>query len=180
MNRGPGDRGSASLICLAVGLALAALALGISTGGGVLVAAHRARNAADSAALAGALKVARGSEAACAAAGRLAGENRGRLAACEVAGAVVTVTVEVATRAGLVARARARAGPVGWSGAESGAGPPVEQGDAELGAGPPIEWRGAESGVGPPVEEGGAESGAGPVGYYAEPRGAVGEGALGR
>jgi secretion/DNA translocation related TadE-like protein len=154
VNRGPRDRGSASLICLAVGLALAALALGISTGGGVLVAAHRARNAADSAALAGALKVARGSEAACAAAGRLAGENRGRLAACEVAGAVVTVTVEVATRAGLVARARARAGPVGWSGAESG--------------------------VGPPVEEGGAESGAGPVGYYAEPRGAVGEGALGR
>jgi len=112
VKREPRDRGSASLICLAVGIALAAMAVGVSTGGGFVVAAHRARNAADAAALAGALTVTRGT--ACAAAERLAAENRGRLAACEVSGPIVTVTVEVRTRTGLVARARARAGPVAW------------------------------------------------------------------
>ncbi|MFI5915521.1 Rv3654c family TadE-like protein [Dactylosporangium sp. NPDC051541] len=106
------DLGSASLICLGVGLALVALAFGFATGGGLIVARHRARNAADAGALAAALVAWRGSTVACAAAGRLVVENGGRLAGCTVAGPIVTVTVEVTTRTGLKAAARARAGPV--------------------------------------------------------------------
>ncbi|MFG2038975.1 Rv3654c family TadE-like protein [Dactylosporangium sp. NPDC048998] len=111
---GRGDRGSASLLMLGVGLALVLFALGFVTGGGVVVARHRARNAADAGALAGAMAAVEGEgeAAACAAAGRLAGENGGRLASCAVAGPVVTVTVEVPTLTGLAARAEARAGPV--------------------------------------------------------------------
>ncbi|WP_433066131.1 Rv3654c family TadE-like protein [Dactylosporangium sp. CS-033363] len=151
------ERGSAGLICLAVGLALAALAVGISTGGGVVVAAHRARNAADASALAGALTVSGGSAVACAAAERLAGENHGRLMACVVSGPIVTVTVEVWTRSGLKARASARAGPV-----DSVRGGPEEEEAArvEKAAGPtkedenqagPEEAAGTGEGVAPEV-----------------------------
>jgi secretion/DNA translocation related TadE-like protein len=121
-DKAPRDHGSASLVCLAVGLALAALAFGFSTLAGAVVASHRARNAADSAALAGAMAVQgragvavgeAGAGVACAAADRLAVQNGGRLAACTVVGVVVTVTVEVRTRMGTGARAAARAGPVG-------------------------------------------------------------------
>nr|BFE64082.1 hypothetical protein GCM10020063_086080 [Dactylosporangium thailandense] len=111
LGRGGRERGSASLICLGVGLALVALAIGILAGGEVVVARHRAQNAADFAALAGALTAVRGKGAACAAAERFAAENGGRLAECEVGGPIVTVTVEVRTRSGIVAKARARAGP---------------------------------------------------------------------
>ncbi|WP_432983797.1 Rv3654c family TadE-like protein [Dactylosporangium sp. CA-233914] len=106
------ERGSASIICLAVGVALMLMALGFLAGGGVIVARHRARNAADAGALAGAMAVVGGARAACAAAGRLAEENDARLVSCAVAGPIVTVTVEVVARTGLAARAEARAGPV--------------------------------------------------------------------
>jgi secretion/DNA translocation related TadE-like protein len=97
---------------LGVGLALAVLALGLVTAGGVIVARHQARNAADAGALAGALVAVDGGEAACAAAGRLVAENGGRVEACNVDGPVVTVTVVVRARTGLAAKASARAGPV--------------------------------------------------------------------
>jgi secretion/DNA translocation related TadE-like protein len=112
VRREGGDRGSASIVMLAVGIASLLLALGVVSAGGVLVARHRARNAADAGALAGALSAARGAGAACAAAERLIVANGGRLGGCSVAGPVVTVTVEVSTRIGVGARASAKAGPV--------------------------------------------------------------------
>ncbi|GAA4243430.1 hypothetical protein GCM10022255_002500 [Dactylosporangium darangshiense] len=97
---------------LAVGLAALLLALGFVIAGGVIVARHEARNAADAGALAGALSAVQGARAACAAAGRLVEANGGRLVGCTVAGPVVTVTVEVRARTGLATAASARAGPV--------------------------------------------------------------------
>ncbi|WP_433612375.1 Rv3654c family TadE-like protein [Dactylosporangium sp. CA-139114] len=107
-----------------------ALAFGILAGGGVVVARHRAQNAADFAALAGALTAARGKGAACAAAERIAAGNGGRLAECEVGGPIVTVTVEVRVRSGIVVRARARAGPVGDF-QEQGEQSPAQDGDGQ-------------------------------------------------
>jgi secretion/DNA translocation related TadE-like protein len=97
---------------LFVGIAVLLLALGLVNAEGVVVARHRARNAADAGALAGALSAVRGSTAACDSAGRLVSANGGRLDGCTVAGPIVAVTAEVRTQGGLAARASARAGPV--------------------------------------------------------------------
>ncbi|MGI5246545.1 Rv3654c family TadE-like protein [Dactylosporangium sp. CA-139066] len=107
-----GDRGSASVVMLGVGLAVFLLTIGFVSAEGVVIARHRARNAADAGALAGALSAVRGSAGACAEAARLVAANGGRLASCKVAGPVVTVDVEVRAPVGLTASATARAGPV--------------------------------------------------------------------
>ncbi|WP_432833931.1 Rv3654c family TadE-like protein [Dactylosporangium sp. CA-092794] len=100
------------MITLGAGVALTVLAAGMLTVAGALVARYRAGNAADSGALAGALFAFDGEVAACAAAGRLVGENGAWLVACAVAGPIVTVSVDVRTSSGLTVHATARAGPV--------------------------------------------------------------------
>jgi secretion/DNA translocation related TadE-like protein len=100
------------MVLLGVGVALVLLAIGLATADGLLVARHRARNAADAGALAGALRAVEGTAVACAAADRLVTENGGRLASCAVAGLDVTVAAEVRSSAGIPVRAEARAGPV--------------------------------------------------------------------
>jgi secretion/DNA translocation related TadE-like protein len=109
------ERGSATLAtvaCLAVLLLLGA-GLGVV---GALVRGHRlAQSAADLAALAAAADLPRGGSG-CAAGAEIAAANGARLVGCDVAGATVTVRVEVAgprwlgQDADLVAQARA--GPV--------------------------------------------------------------------
>ena len=84
--------------------------------GAARVGRHEARTAADLGALAGAMRVLEGPEAACARAGELVSRNGGRLAACTVDGLdiVVAVEVDVTPLPGLTrtARAAARAGPI--------------------------------------------------------------------
>jgi len=106
------EQGSASLLVVGFGAAVVVLALGVMAAGEVIVARHRARNAADAGALAGAMRVGDGDSAACAVAARLVVENRGRLTGCVVAGATVTVTAEVRVGVAMSSQ-RARAGPVG-------------------------------------------------------------------
>jgi secretion/DNA translocation related TadE-like protein len=88
------ERGSATLLVLAMSgvLVLLAAALAVVT---ALVAAHRAaQSAADLAALAGARGVAEGRDG-CARAAEVAAANRARLATCVVTGRVVDVVVQV-------------------------------------------------------------------------------------
>ncbi|MFY1635667.1 Rv3654c family TadE-like protein [Solwaraspora sp. WMMB335] len=111
-----GQRGSASLWLLAVGLLLVAAGAVGALLGAARVARHQARVAADLAALAGAAQVFDGPAASCARATELAQRNNARLTSCVVAGLDVVVTVEVpvlpATGIDGVATAHARAGPV--------------------------------------------------------------------
>ncbi|TQS43849.1 Rv3654c family TadE-like protein [Cryptosporangium phraense] len=108
--------GSASVVALAVGLALLSVGLGLQGVGAAVTARHRAALAADLAALSGALHVPEGATAACARAGEVARLNRAQLSRCEVIGRDIVLTAEVvppgpAARAGN-AQARARAGPI--------------------------------------------------------------------
>lgn len=104
------DRGAAGLAVLGAGCALVVLAAGVMVAAQVLVARHRARTAADLAALAGAVVAAQGSLEACAHADRAAASNGASLVACRVDGLDVTVSVNV--RAGIGrASGVARAGP---------------------------------------------------------------------
>ena len=93
------DRGSGSVLVLAVCL--------------VVRAGHRARAAADLAALTGAARVRDGLPGeACAAAGQVARANGATLDGCRVAGEVVELRARVAVPGRLgAARADARAGP---------------------------------------------------------------------
>jgi secretion/DNA translocation related TadE-like protein len=87
-----GERGSVTLLVVAMAgvLLLIAAALGVVS---AMVVAHRvAQSAADLAALAGARSLAEGSDA-CAAAGRIAEANGARLTSCQVSGSDVTVEV---------------------------------------------------------------------------------------
>jgi secretion/DNA translocation related TadE-like protein len=84
--------------------------------GSVVVARHRAQAAADLAALAAAARLASGVAAACGRATAVAREMRVDDAECAVDGLDVIVTVRVAVGFAGVARAAARAGPVGSSG----------------------------------------------------------------
>ena len=108
-----GDRGSASLWSLGVGLVLAILAAVVAMAGGVAVARHRAQTAADFGALAGAINAVEGEGSACAEAGRLVTANGAQLVACHLDGLDVTVTASVLAPYGWGrARASARAGPI--------------------------------------------------------------------
>lgn len=106
------DRGAATVwgvVTMAVLGLMCAAALGM---GQAVVARHRAASAADLAALAAADSWARGPEAACAAARRVARAQGGLIEVCSIRGQIS----EVAARAALgpyAVRVRARAGPPG-------------------------------------------------------------------
>ena len=110
------DRGSATVLVLAVGLVLLIAGLAGAALGAAQVARHRAQTAADLAALAGAARAVEGTGPACARAGALAAANHARLLRCARDGWEVTVTVAVTPAAVVgpdrVAVATARAGPV--------------------------------------------------------------------
>jgi secretion/DNA translocation related TadE-like protein len=110
------DRGGATVLMLAIGLVTVLVAIASAAVGAAIVARHRAQNAADLAALAGALDALDGVEVACARAGEIATQNGGHLTACDVDGLDIVVTVQawptgLAAMAGS-AHASARAGPV--------------------------------------------------------------------
>src|SRR5262245_58458574 len=91
------ERGSVSVVMLAVLVAGLALAMGAARLGGALVGRARAETAADAAALAAADRLALGGGAAAAraAAARTAASNDARLLTCDCAGASAAVVVEV-------------------------------------------------------------------------------------
>lgn len=107
------DRGSISLLMVVIGCVfVAALVVGIGLSG-ARVARHRAQNAADAGALAGAVWSVDGSAEACAVAGRLVKANGARLISCSVDGLDVRVTAEVRLSDAMPAgTASARAGVV--------------------------------------------------------------------
>jgi len=133
--RGLDDQGSATIwVLAAMSVVLLAGFAGIALGAAVL-ARHRAENAADLAAVAGATALVSGSGAPCAAAAALVHANGGQLVSCSVLIDDVVVSVRVAP-VGLPARwgsaeARARAGPVDLTGAGS-----AEQGTSVTRGGP--------------------------------------------
>jgi secretion/DNA translocation related TadE-like protein len=116
MKREGGDRGAASILVLALGLLMVAAGLAGSAVGNTRVARHRAQNAADLGALAGAMRAVYGESDACGRAARFVAANGGRMTECTVTGLeiVVRVEVEVHPLPKLVrqAEAVARAGPV--------------------------------------------------------------------
>lgn len=115
------DRGSASLLVVAVGALVAALALAAMGALSILASQAEVSQAADLAALAAAEQVWFGEVTACAEAGRIADANSARLRECAADGLDVQVGVELtaelpvvgafADSAGLTLRATARAGP---------------------------------------------------------------------
>jgi secretion/DNA translocation related TadE-like protein len=111
-----GDRGAASILTLAVGLLMVAAGSAGAAIGNTRVARHRAQNAADLGALAGAMRAVYGESDACARAARFVAANHGRMSACQVTDLEIVVRAEVEVRPlpGLVrqAEAVARAGPV--------------------------------------------------------------------
>ncbi|MGI5179648.1 Rv3654c family TadE-like protein [Dactylosporangium sp. CA-152071] len=112
---GARDRGSISLLMVVLGVVfVGALLAGIGLGG-AKVARHRAQNAADAGALAGAVWAIDGPAVACAVAGEAVTANDASLVSCAVDGFEVWVTVEVRLGDGMAGgKASARAGPV-WS-----------------------------------------------------------------
>ena len=114
------ERGSGTLLVVGVMAVVGVLAAVAIVAAAYLVAGHRARGAADLAALSGAAAYAQGRPP-CPAAARLARQNGGRLTHCDQVGddvdyvVSVTVAVEVGIRPpGLprVLSGRAHAGPV--------------------------------------------------------------------
>lgn len=114
--RGGGDRGSASLWLLAVGLVLVVAGIAGAAVGTVQIAGRQAQLAADFGALAGAAHLAEGPEVACDRASQLVRANHGRLTGCRSDGLDLVVAAEVVATPlpGLVraVHASARAGPV--------------------------------------------------------------------
>jgi secretion/DNA translocation related TadE-like protein len=110
------DRGAASLLVLAVGLALVFAGVAGAAVGTARVGRHQARTAADLGALAGATHAVDGAATACAVAARYVAANSGRLTGCHVDGLEIVVWAEVAVTPlpGVTrhAAAAARAGPV--------------------------------------------------------------------
>jgi secretion/DNA translocation related TadE-like protein len=117
MSRRPtaADRGSATVLVLALAGVLAVLAGLAATVGAVAVARHRAASAADLAALAAADRVLAGAVIACAAAGRVASDAAGVLESCRLTGEDVEVVVAVRPGGPVgswgMARSHSRAGP---------------------------------------------------------------------
>ena len=88
------ERGSGTLLMVAVMLVVTVVGLTVSVGLGYVVGAHRVRVAADLAALSGAAAVHMGEDA-CAAARRIAMRNNARLTACTVLGDQIEFLVQV-------------------------------------------------------------------------------------
>lgn len=111
----PTDRGSATVLVLALVAVLTAVAALLTAGGALVVARHQADSAADLAALAAAARALDGTPAACRAAGQVARTGGAALTGCRLLGEVAVVTVEVEPPGGLAslgtARTTARAGP---------------------------------------------------------------------
>lgn len=108
------ERGSGTVLVIGVVVAVLVLTTGGLLIGGAVVASHRARLAADLAALAGAalLRDSALPDRACAGAGRVAALNDAHLVSCSAAGLEVELTVTVrAPGWSEQARARSRAGP---------------------------------------------------------------------
>ena len=109
------DRGSATILAIAVITLITCAGLAGVTLGSALVARHRTAAAADLAALAGAAKATEGQIGACAAARAVAAENRAELASCRLAGQVVEVVAVIRLPSlfgvPMTARSQARAGP---------------------------------------------------------------------
>jgi secretion/DNA translocation related TadE-like protein len=118
------EAGSGTVLGAAVLLAVLTLLLAGLSLGGVVVAVHRARAAADLAALAGASVLGRGGnpQVSCAEASSVAAANGGTLARCEAMGLDLVVEAQAPTPSlvgGLIGRV------VGPARATSRAGPPL-------------------------------------------------------
>jgi secretion/DNA translocation related TadE-like protein len=108
------ERGSGTVIMLAVVAAMVMLSVSGLLLASAVLASHRARAAADLAALAGAEALMRGEApaAACQVGARVAVANHGSVQVCFASGAQVRLSVAVAAVEGLgLATARSRAGP---------------------------------------------------------------------
>ena len=106
------DRGAASVWLLGIAAAVVAFAALVAVSAGVLVARHRARAAADLAALAGAAQAPLGEAVACGRAATVAGAQHATVVSCELKGLDLVVTVGVPGVAGSRRiTAAARAGP---------------------------------------------------------------------
>jgi secretion/DNA translocation related TadE-like protein len=93
-------------------MVLMLVAAAFVTVGAATVARHRARNAADLAALGAAALVWEGERSVCARAAELSRQNGAQLMACQLDGLDVVVSVEVRAAGIGAATASARAGPV--------------------------------------------------------------------
>lgn len=142
LKRARDDRGAASIFVLALGLLMVAAGVAGSAVGNTRVARHRAHNAADLGALAGAMHAVYGERDACARAARFVAANRGRLTGCTVTGLEIVVRAEVDVRPlpGLLRRAEAvaRAGPVYAVDATDGYPSDVQGGRYDAGLSAPI------------------------------------------
>jgi secretion/DNA translocation related TadE-like protein len=109
------ERGSASLVAVAMMAVLIAVTVGGLYLGAAVIARHRAQAAADLASLAAAGRLADGTDAACAQASRVAHAMRTTVTRCVVDELDVVVTVEARVALDRIgtgpARAAARAGP---------------------------------------------------------------------
>lgn len=108
------DEGSASVLVVGVVAAIVTITVGLLAVAAAVLASHRARLAADLAALAGATRLESGSPSdACAVAAGVAERNHGRLVTCRPIGPVLDLTVAVpAWPWPAEAVARSRAGPI--------------------------------------------------------------------
>jgi secretion/DNA translocation related TadE-like protein len=107
------DRGAASILALAAGLAITIIGSMIAVSASFLIAGEQARSAADLAALAGAAWAHAGREVACARAGDFAARNQAAMLSCTLEGLDLSVTVEVRG-----VRALAKAGPIRAGGSD--------------------------------------------------------------
>ncbi len=108
------DEGSASVLVVGVVAAIVTITVGLLAVAAAVLASHRARLAADLAALAGATRLESGSPSdACAVAAGVAERNHGRLVTCRPIGPVLDLTVAVpAWPWPAEAVGRSRAGPI--------------------------------------------------------------------
>lgn len=109
-----GERGSGTVLVLVVMMMLGITGGSVALVGAAIGVRHRAETAADLAALSGAAALARGTPP-CPIAARIARVNGATVETCNVAGAMVNVTVTLQPQGPLArlppARARAKAGP---------------------------------------------------------------------
>jgi secretion/DNA translocation related TadE-like protein len=127
VSRPTGERGSATVLVVALAAVLLVVAAGIALVGAATVARHRAESAADLAALSAAAHALEGDVAACRWAATAARRSGGELVACRLDDAVADVVVRArlatpAARFG-AATSRARAGPDGGAPKASGTYP---------------------------------------------------------
>lgn len=110
------ERGAASLLVLAIGLAFVFAGVVSAAVGAARIGRHRAHIAADLGAMAGGQQAVHGEATACATAAHYVVANGGRMTACDVDGLEIVVRVRLAVTPlpGMTryAAAAARAGPV--------------------------------------------------------------------